>query len=60
MAVALPSVLEARNGSYDKDARQATDRDGGTAEVAEGGENARSQRRIALAKALGLPWVDAE
>lgn len=63
VAAALHNFLEARDGAYDESVEEEADRPEGMGNAVEGGESALSlgsQRRIAILKALGLPWVDEE
>lgn len=63
VTAALHNFMEALNGAYDETVEEESDRHGGGTGVADGDESPLSLgslRRIAILKALGLPWVDEE
>lgn len=63
VAAALHNFLEARDGAYDENVEEETDRPEGMGNAVEGGESTfslGSQRRITILKALGLPRVDED
>lgn len=63
VAAALHNFSEARDGAYDENVEEETDRPEGMGNAVEGGESTfslGSQRRTTIQKTLGLPWVDED